>query len=118
MSPPFKMCASSPSPPTRRFSGYEYRKLGRVLIQTMEESVESSLLEGSSKEPLLMVEDGLLGAVARHRLDAMIMPANRTPTIAADTRAPATTVPPGFHPPNTTVVEYLRGLVVAEPRIP
>lgn len=63
-------------------------------------------------------EGGLLGAIARHNLDAIIMPAERSPTWAAIVGAPMITVPMGATPPNTTVEVSSRGLVTQGPNIP
>jgi len=62
---------------------------------------------------------GLLGALDRHNLDAVILPTSFAPGFAAIVGAPAITVPLGFWPPNTTVVMNRRGnLVDTGPGLP
>lgn len=61
---------------------------------------------------------GLLGAIERYHLDAVILPADRSSTFAATAGAPVITVPLGFFPANTVVVRNSRGLVTNGPNIP
>ena len=63
-------------------------------------------------------EGGLLGAIERDNLDAIIMPANGSPVFAAGGGAPVISVPLGFHAANTTVVENDRGMPFVAPGIP
>lgn len=63
-------------------------------------------------------EGGLLGAIERENLDAVIMPANGSPVFAAGARAPVISVPLGFYAANTTVVENDRGMPFVAPGIP
>ncbi|KAI2628747.1 amidase [Hypoxylon sp. NC1633] len=63
-------------------------------------------------------EGGLLGAIDRYRLDAIVTPTDLTSTFAAIVGAPIVTVPLGFSPPDAPVVRNRRGLVSAGPNIP
>lgn len=63
-------------------------------------------------------EGGLLGAIDRHHLDAVILPADRSPTFAATAGAPIVTVPLGFLPADTKIVRNSWGLVTNGPNIP
>jgi amidase len=64
-------------------------------------------------------EGGLLGAISRHKLDAVILPTTYAPPWAAIVGAPIITVPLGFYPPNAPVRRNPRGnLVTSGPNIP
>ncbi|KAI1387512.1 amidase [Hypoxylon trugodes] len=63
-------------------------------------------------------EGGLLGAIERNNLDAVILPSDQSPTFAAGVGAPIVTVPLGFSPANMTVVKNSWGLVTDGPNIP
>jgi amidase len=64
-------------------------------------------------------EGGLLGALERDNLDAVILPTNFASSWAAIVGAPIVTVPLGFYPWNATVVPNRRGdLVALGPNIP
>jgi amidase len=63
-------------------------------------------------------EGGLLGAIERHDLDAVILPAIFASPWAAPTGAPIVTVPQGSFPANAPVVTSKRGLVEFAPNIP
>ncbi|KAM0325450.1 hypothetical protein ACHAQA_007436 [Verticillium albo-atrum] len=63
-------------------------------------------------------EGGLLGAVERNDLDAVVMPTDGAAGPAALRGAPAITVPLGFWPEDTNVVTSERGLVMSGPNIP
>jgi len=63
-------------------------------------------------------EGGLLGALQRYSLDAIIMPAWFASDFAATVGAPVITVPLGFYPDGFPVVKTSRGLVEAAPNIP
>ncbi|KAF6835081.1 glutamyl-tRNA amidotransferase subunit a [Colletotrichum plurivorum] len=64
-------------------------------------------------------EGGLLGALARDGLDAVVMPTSFSSTWAAIVGAPIVTVPLGFYPANATVVKNRRGnLVDTGPHVP
>ncbi len=62
--------------------------------------------------------DGLLGAIQRNNVSAIIIPSRESPGLAANIGAPIVTVPLGFYPANTTVVRNSRGLVGRAPNIP
>lgn len=62
---------------------------------------------------------GVLGAIARQDLDAVLLPTQFAPGFAAIVGSPAITVPMGFYPANQTVVLNQRGTLVAlGPNIP
>lgn len=63
-------------------------------------------------------EGGLLGAVQRHSLDAVIMPSKIAASWAAMVGAPIVSVPLGSYPPDEPVVETSRGLIDSGPNIP
>jgi len=63
-------------------------------------------------------QGGLLGAIERDRLDAVVMPANGSPVFAAGTGAPVISVPLGFYAANTSIVENERGMPFVAPGIP
>jgi len=63
-------------------------------------------------------EGGLLGAIEKNNLDAVILPTDFSSTFAAIVGAPVITVPLGFMPANTTVRKNARGLVTDGPNIP
>lgn len=64
-------------------------------------------------------EGGLLGALARHGLDAIILPSSFAPPFAAGVGAPAVTVPLGFYGAGEAVVMNPRGdLVDTGPGVP
>ncbi|CAN9477738.1 unnamed protein product [Alternaria alternata] len=63
-------------------------------------------------------EGGLLGAIERDELDAVIMPANGSPVFAAGGGAPVVSVPLGFYAANTSVVKNDRGMPFVAPGIP
>lgn len=63
-------------------------------------------------------EGGLLWAICRHKLDAMVMPSGMAWTWAAAPGAPVVSVPLGAMPSNQTVVTGDDGLVLAGPNIP
>jgi amidase len=63
-------------------------------------------------------EGGLLGAIQRHGLDAVVLPAKYATDWAAMVGTPIITVPLGFYPEGTAVVKNSWGLVEAAPNIP
>jgi amidase len=64
-------------------------------------------------------EGGVLGALDRNNLDAVILPTSFSPGVPALVGSPVVTVPLGFYPPNTTVIKNSRGnLVATAPSIP
>ncbi|KAK3389139.1 amidase [Podospora didyma] len=64
-------------------------------------------------------EGGLLGALERYRLDAVVLPSSFAPGFAAIVGAPVVTVPLGFYPPEAPVVMNTRGdLVDTGPNVP
>lgn len=63
-------------------------------------------------------EGGLLGAIRRHNLDAVIMPSKIAATWATIVGAPVVSVPLGFYPPEAPVVKTSWGLVDSGPNIP
>ena len=64
-------------------------------------------------------EGGVLGALERNHVDAILLPTQLSPSIPALVGSPVVTVPMGFYPANTTVVKNTRGnLVATAPNIP
>jgi amidase len=64
-------------------------------------------------------DGGLLGAISRNNLDAVILPTTAASSWAAIVGAPIVTVPLGFYPPNATVALNSRGdLVDTGPNVP
>jgi amidase len=64
-------------------------------------------------------DGGLIGALNRHDLDAMILPSSFAPSFAAIIGAPVVTVPLGFYPADAPVVMNNRGnLVDTGPDVP
>ncbi|GME28922.1 putative glutamyl-tRNA amidotransferase subunit a protein [Neofusicoccum parvum] len=63
-------------------------------------------------------EGGVLGALERGDLDAVVLPTSISPGVPAIVGAPVVTVPLGFYPANQTVEESRRGLVDEAPGIP
>ncbi|KAI9660395.1 MAG: hypothetical protein M1821_009745 [Bathelium mastoideum] len=64
-------------------------------------------------------EGGILGALDRNNLDAILLPTQFSPSIPALVGSPVVTVPMGFYPSNETVVLEQRGtLVETGPQIP
>lgn len=63
-------------------------------------------------------EGGLLGAVQRNGLDAVVLPTSSSAGRAAIVGAPIVTVPLGFYPADTPVTTNARGLVSRGPKIP
>ena len=63
-------------------------------------------------------EGGLLGALERHNLDAVILPAFFAADWAAMIGAPIVTVPLGSFPPGSPVIPSSWGMVKAAPNIP
>ncbi|KAF1850157.1 amidase signature enzyme [Cucurbitaria berberidis CBS 394.84] len=71
------------------------------------------------KDLYLGGEGGLLGALSRHDLDAVVLPSRSASGISAIIGAPVISVPLGALPPNTTVVKNERGTLNATaPNIP
>jgi amidase len=63
-------------------------------------------------------EGGILGALKTYDLDALILPTDYSPGLPARAGLPIVTIPMGFYPSNTTVIESRRGLVRVAPNIP
>jgi amidase len=63
-------------------------------------------------------DGGLLGAIKRNNLDAVILPANFAASWAATVGCPIVTVPLGFYPAGTPIVKNSWGLVESAPNIP
>ncbi|KAH8585361.1 amidase [Bisporella sp. PMI_857] len=63
-------------------------------------------------------EGGLLGAIERNQLDAVILPANFASKWAATVGCPIVTVPLGFYAPDAPIVRDSWGLVKSGPNIP
>lgn len=63
-------------------------------------------------------EAGLLGAIQRNQVDAIILPSSQSPGRAAITGAPIVTVPLGFYPNDTSISKTSRGLVTTGPNVP
>ncbi|KAH8896714.1 amidase signature enzyme [Thozetella sp. PMI_491] len=62
--------------------------------------------------------DGLLGAIERSGVDAIILPSSQSPGLASIVGAPIVTVPLGFFPADTPVTKTSRGLVSRGPKVP
>ncbi len=63
-------------------------------------------------------EGGVLGALKTYNLDALILPTDYSSELPARAGLPIVTVPMGFYPSNTKVLESRRGLVRVGPNIP
>ncbi|KAH9998077.1 glutamyl-tRNA amidotransferase subunit A [Xylariaceae sp. FL0662B] len=63
-------------------------------------------------------DGGLLGAIDRDDLDAVILPANFASSYAATVGAPIVTVPLGFYPGNVSIAKDSWGLANVAPNIP
>ncbi len=63
-------------------------------------------------------EGGLLGAIERNGLDAVVMPTSQAAGRAAIQGAPILTVPMGFYPADWPVTTNARGLVQQGPNVP
>ncbi|GAB7338085.1 hypothetical protein MBLNU457_4450t2 [Dothideomycetes sp. NU457] len=64
-------------------------------------------------------EGGVLGALERNNVSAILLPTQLSPGVPALVGSPVVTVPMGFYPANTTVVKNRRGnLVATAPNIP
>ncbi|KAG4444124.1 hypothetical protein IFR05_000353 [Cadophora sp. M221] len=63
-------------------------------------------------------EGGLLGAIKRHALDAVVLPANFAPDWAAAAGSPIVTVPMGSYPAGVSVTKDSWGMVESAPNIP
>jgi len=63
-------------------------------------------------------EGGLLGAIRRHKLDAVVMPSKIAATWATIVGAPVVSVPLGFYPADTPIVKTPWGLIDSGPNIP
>jgi amidase len=63
-------------------------------------------------------EGGVLGAIERGHLDAVIAPTSISSTFPAIVGSPIVTVPLGFYPANATVETTRRGLVDTGPNVP
>jgi hypothetical protein len=66
----------------------------------------------------LPTTESVLGALKAHNLDAFLLPPDHSPRVPARAGHPIVTVPMGFYPSNTSVVESRRGLVTAGPNNP
>ncbi|KAI0161864.1 amidase [Hypoxylon sp. FL1284] len=63
-------------------------------------------------------ELGLLGAIERSGVDAVVLPTSQAPERAAVVGAPIVTVPMGVYPDGSEVVRTARGLVYTAPNVP
>jgi len=63
-------------------------------------------------------EGGMIGAIERNKLDALIMPSSQSAGRAAVIGAPIVTLPLGFYPATQPVSTSSRGLVSTGPMIP
>ncbi|EJT77379.1 glutamyl-tRNA(Gln) amidotransferase subunit A [Gaeumannomyces tritici R3-111a-1] len=63
-------------------------------------------------------EGGLVGAISRNRLDAVVLPTLYASSWAAINGAPVVTVPLGYYPPDWHEEESQRGLIFHGPNIP
>ncbi|KAB5551022.1 amidase signature domain-containing protein [Coniochaeta sp. 2T2.1] len=63
-------------------------------------------------------EGGMLGAIERNKLDALVMPTSQSAGRAAIVGAPIVTLPLGFYPASQPVSRSSRGLVSTGPMIP
>ena len=68
---------------------------------------------------LLQGEGGVLGAIERHSLSAIVLPTSMASHWSAQSGAPIVTVPMGFHPADAQVTYHKRGnLVDTGPMVP
>lgn len=74
--------------------------------------------EAYTSDLFLGGEGGVLGALERGALDAIVLPTSVSPGVPAIVGAPVVTVPLGFYAANASVVESRRGLVDEAPGIP
>lgn len=64
-------------------------------------------------------EGGVLGAIERQKLDAILLPTQFSPSFAAIVGSPVVSVPMGFYPSNTSIIMNTRGdLVATAPNVP
>jgi amidase len=63
-------------------------------------------------------EGGLLGALERHKLDAIVLPTQMASSWAAIVGSPIVSVPMGAYPANAPIVRDSWGLVTSAPNIP
>lgn len=63
-------------------------------------------------------EGGIIGALERNNLDAVILPTSFSSSFPAIAQSPIVTVPLGFYPANQTVQRTNRGLVDTGPNVP
>lgn len=63
-------------------------------------------------------EGGLLGALKRHKLDAVVLPTQFASTWAAVVGSPIVTVPMGSYPADAPIVKESWGLATSAPNIP
>lgn len=70
------------------------------------------------KDLFLGGEGGILGALERDNLDAVIVPTSFSSSFPAIVGSPIVTVPLGFYPANSSVVTTRRGLVDTGPNVP
>ena len=84
------------------------RELARNITNTSPESFQAYQANLHMAE-----EEGVLGALDRHNLDALIMPTFASFHLPAIAGLPVITVPLGFYPPDTPVVMNLKGTTVS-----
>ncbi|KAF2009406.1 amidase signature enzyme [Aaosphaeria arxii CBS 175.79] len=107
---------------TRTFPPEEYPDRNTI---NLDNSQAINITLGSAEEwamyqfnQYLGGEGGLLGALERNNLTAVVLPSARSSTQSAIVGAPVVTVPLGAFPANTTVVRNARNLVTVGPNIP
>jgi amidase len=79
---------------------------------------DSRFWEAYQQDYTAVGEGGVLGAVSRTEVDAIVLPASWSPGRAAVIGAPIITVPFGFWPSDTPVQTNARGLVTQGPNFP
>ena len=84
------------------------RELARAITNTSPES-----LQAYESNRRMAEEDGVLGALDRNKLDALIMPTFASFHLPAIAGLPVITVPLGFFPPDTPVVMNAKGTMVS-----
>lgn len=100
------------------FPGRDTALWDRILFEQAWDNTDPRFWDAYQRTLYYNGEGGLLGAIERHRLDAVIAPSDGTHTFAAGVGAPVITVPLGFSAPDATVVKNSRDLVIAGPNLP
>ncbi|KAI1769724.1 glutamyl-tRNA amidotransferase subunit A [Hypoxylon cercidicola] len=100
------------------FPGRDTALWDRILFEQAWDNTDPRFWDAYQRTLYYNGEGGLLGAIDRLNLDAVISPSDGTHTFAAGVGAPVITVPLGFSAPDTAVVRNSRDLVTAGPNLP